>query len=137
MVHRILFETLEKKNINHPELNETAKYISITERRAVDAERASKKYFQAKYLENQIGEVFKGSITGLTDWGIYVEMEENFCEGMIPLRSIKDDHYTFDEQDFVISGKETGNEFNIGDVLFVKVSKVSVARRQIDLELMD
>lgn len=137
MVHRILHETLEKKNKRHAGLADTAKHISFTERKAVDAERASKKYFQAKYLENQIGEAFKGSITGLTEWGIYVEMEENFCEGMVPLRSLKDDRYFFDEQEFVIVGKKTGNTFNIGDILFVKVANVSLAKKQIDLEIFD
>ncbi len=137
MVHRILLETLEKANRRHAGLTETAKHISRTERKAVEAERASKKYFQAKYLENQIGEVFKGSITGLTEWGIYVEMEENFCEGMIPLKSIKDDRYIFDEKEYIIYGKNSGTEFNIGDILFVKVAKVSLKKRQIDLELLD
>ena len=84
----ILFEVLNGIYKNHPKLNETAKHISITERRAVEAERASRKFFQAQFLKDKIGLVFMGTITGLTDWGMFVELNENFCEGMISLKSM-------------------------------------------------
>jgi ribonuclease R len=137
MVHRILFEELTKNLQNHKGLQSTAKHISITERRATEAERASKKYFQALYLQDKEGEIFAGAITGLTEWGIYVEMEENFCEGMIPLKSIGGDRYTFDPDEYIITGQRSGEEFNLGDHLRVRIVKVSLAKKQIDLELID
>jgi ribonuclease R len=137
IVHRVLFNKLNKNNKRIDGMQSTAEHISQTERRATEAERASKKFFQALYLEDKEGEIFEGFITGLTDWGIYVEMEDNFCEGMIPMKSLKGDAYYFDEDDFVIYGKQSGQEFNLGDRLTVRVKDVSLQKRQIDLELID
>lgn len=137
MVHRILLNDLEKVNKRYPNLQGTAEHISITERRASEAERASKKYFQAVYLQDKEGEVFAGSITGLTEWGIYVEIESNFCEGMISLKSMKGERYQFDEEKYVVYGTKSGEEFNLGDRVFVRVLSVSLTKRQIDFELID
>ena len=136
-VHRVLFNVLQKKNKQISGLKETAEHISQTERRAVDAERASSKYFQAVYLEDKEGEVFDGFITGLTEWGIYVEMEDNYCEGMVSLKSLSGDRYVFDEKDYVVYGTKSGQEYNLGDQVKVKILSVSIAKRQIDLELLD
>lgn len=137
MVHRILFNELNKVQKHYKDLQETAEHISRTERRAVDAERSSQKYFQAVYLEHNVGEVFTGVITGLTDWGIYVEMHQNHCEGMVSLKTIQGDRYYFDEQNYVVVGSRSGQEFNLGDVIEVELVGVNIARRQIDLELVD
>lgn len=137
MVHRILFNELNKVNKRYSDLQKTAEHISTTERRASEAERASKKHFQALYLEDKEGEVFAGNITGLTDWGIYVELEDNYCEGMIPLKSLKGDRYLFDEDDYIVYGQRSGEEFNLGDRLMVRVLKVNLNRKQIDLQLLD
>lgn len=137
MVHRILFNELNKINKRYADLQKTAEHISITERKAAEAERASKKYFQALYLEDKEGEVFAGNITGLTDWGIYVELEDNFCEGMVPLKSLKGDRFIFDEDDYIVYGQRSGEKFNLGDRVMVKVIKVNLNRKQIDLQLMD
>ncbi|MEO9533583.1 MAG: ribonuclease R [Crocinitomicaceae bacterium] len=137
MVHRILLETIEKRNKHHKGLSETANHISLTERRASEAERASKKFFQAVYLQDKEGEVFAGNITGLTEWGIYVEMEENYCEGMVALKSMKDDRYHFDAENYVVQGSKYGEKFNLGDRVHVRISKVSVGRKQVDLELIE
>jgi ribonuclease R len=136
-VHRVLFNKLNKSSKRIEGLKKIAEHISQTERKATEAERTSKKYFQALFLEDKEGQVFSGVITGLTDWGIYVELEENYCEGMIALKSLKGDHYSFDEDDFVVSGKRSGEEFNLGDQLNVRVLAVSLSRKQIDLELID
>jgi ribonuclease R len=136
IVHRVLFNVVTNNQKRIAEMKIIADHISRTERKAVDAERTSNKYFQALYLKDKEGEVFKGHITGLTDWGIYVELEENFCEGMIALKSIKGDSYFFDEKEFVVVGNNSGREFNLGDQLEVKLLGVSVPRRQIDLELV-
>ncbi|MEZ4922332.1 MAG: ribonuclease R [Crocinitomicaceae bacterium] len=136
-VHRVLLNKLNGSKQRIAGLKDTAEHISQTERKATEAERASKKYFQALYLEDKQGEIFRGFITGLTEWGIYVELEENFCEGMIPLKSLVGDHYYFDENDFVVYGKRSGEEFNLGDRLVVKIKEVSLEKKQIDLELVD
>lgn len=137
VVHRVLFNDLQKQRKQYSKLKEIADHISQTERKAVDAERTSSKYFQALYLQDKEGEVFTGHITGLTEWGIYVELDENFCEGMISLKSMRGDRYVFDEKDYVIYGTKSGEEFNLGDEVKVKVLDVSLSKRQIDLELVD
>ncbi|MBD3639032.1 MAG: ribonuclease R [Crocinitomicaceae bacterium] len=137
IVHRVLFNELNKEKKRLPRLKDVADHISQTERRAVEAERTSSKYFQALFLEDKQGEVFNGFITGLTEWGIYVELEENYCEGMISVKALRDDHYVFDEKEYLIYGKRSGEEFNLGDHLKVRVVNVSLSKKQIDLELVD
>jgi ribonuclease R len=136
LVHRILLETLEKQNKQHPGLTDTALHISQTERRAVNAERDSQKFFQAFYVKDKIGESFNGVITGITDWGMYVEMTDLHCEGMVQIKSIQDDKYYFDEKKYAVVGLKYGEEFNVGDRLIVIIEKVSLTRKQIDLKLM-
>ena len=136
LVHRILLETLEKQNKQHPGLTDTALHISQTERRAVNAERDSQKFFQAFYVKDRIGESFNGVITGITDWGMYVEMTDLNCEGMVQIKSIQDDKYYFDEKKYAVVGLKYGEEFNVGDRLIVIIEKVSLTRKQIDLKLM-
>ena len=136
-VHRVLFNELQKVRKQIQGLQDTAEHISQTERRAVDAERASSKYFQALYLEDKQGEVFDGFITGLTEWGIYVELEDNYCEGMISLKSLGGERYAFDEKEYIVYGTKSGEEFNLGDQVKVKVLSVSLAKRQIDLQLIE
>jgi len=136
VAHRILFEVLNEQFKHHAHLSQTAKHISITERRAVDAERASRKYFQAQFLKDKIGQVFIGTITGLTEWGMFIELNENYCEGMVSLKSMKDDRYQFDDRDYVVVGVNDNKEYNVGDEVNVKLVKVSLARKQIDLEIV-
>ena len=99
IVHRKLIKSIEEKN-NHTkdQLEHTCNHISKMEKQAVDAERASIKYMQVVFLKDRIGQQFTGMISGLTDWGIYVELYENKCEGMIPLNSMKDDQYFYDPE---------------------------------------
>lgn len=137
MVHRILHNVLRKESMRFSGLDEMADHISKTERRAVDAERASKKYFQAQYLKDKIGERFRGFVTGITEWGMYVEMYENHCEGMIPLKSMRHDRFVFDEKEYVIIGQRTGESYTVGDNVDVILSRVSLVKKQIDLELVD
>lgn len=137
LVHRILFDVLMGNRKAYPELNKIAAHISTTERKAVDAERSSRKYFQAQYLSDQIAEEFTGFITGITDWGMYVEMHENHCEGMVPLKSIKFDQFYFDEAEYALIGKRSGESYTVGDEVKVRLSRVSLVKKQIDLELID
>ena len=137
MVHRILLETLNNKNKQHKGLAEVADHISKTERRAVNAERDSQKYFQAYYLEDKVGEVFDGVIVGITDWGMYVEMTELNCEGMVSLKTLEADNFHFHEKSYAIVGSNSDIEYNVGDHVVVKIHKVSVAKKQVDLLLKE
>lgn len=137
VAHRILFEVLHNKFLHHAHLSSTAKHISMTERKAVEAERTSRKFFQAQFLKDKIGETFVGTITGLTDWGMFVEIDENFCEGMISLKSMKDDRYVFDERDYVVVGVNDNREFNVGDKINVKIVTVNLAKKQVDFEYIN
>lgn len=136
VAHRILFEVLNGKFIHHSQLNSTAKHISLTERKAVEAERSSRKFFQVQFLKDKIGEEFEGVITGLTDWGIFVELVDNFCEGMISLKSLKDDRYYFDERDYTVVGANDNREFNVGDKVRIKLISANLSKKQIDFELI-
>jgi len=137
MVHRILLETINKKNKQHQGLQQIAEHISRTERSSVSAERDSQKYFQAYYLKDKVGETHHGVITGVTDWGMYVEMVELFCEGMVRLNSIESDQYYFDDKSYSIIGNNNNQVFNLGDKVIVKIKAVSVAKKQVDLELIE
>ena len=88
---------------------------------------------QAKYLQDHIGEEFEGLVSGVTEWGIFVEIKENKCEGMIRLRDLPDDFYDYDEETMSVIGSATGNAFRLGDAVKVKVLRVSLEKRQIDL----
>jgi exoribonuclease R len=88
---------------------------------------------QAKYLQDHIGEEFEGLISGVTEWGIFVEIKANKCEGMIRLQNLPDDFYDYDEDSMSVIGSTTGNSYTLGDAVMVKVVNVSLEKRQIDL----
>ncbi len=137
MVHRILFNKLNKKNINYGnKLNEISKHLSTQERKAIESERESNKFFQAKYMNDKIGEKFEGTVSGLADFGLFVKMNENYCEGMISIHSLPDDTYFFDNEKFQIVGRHSGHKYNFGDQVKVKVKDVNLFKKQIDLKLV-
>lgn len=136
MAHRLLQRYLDGGNsANANDYEDRCIHSSDMEKRASDAERASTKYMQAKYLVDHIGEEFEGLVSGMTEWGIYVEIKENKCEGMIRLRDLADDFYEFDEETMSITGSTTGNTYRLGDAVMVKVVDVSLEKRQIDLAI--
>lgn len=136
LVHRILFAELNHKSYEGSgNLGKVCEHISRTERSANEAERDSDKYFQVLYVKNEVGQTFEGIVTGITDFGIFIEMIENRCEGMVNLRNIDGDHYYFDEKNYKISGTNTGVEINLGDKLMVTITNVDVLKRQIDLKI--
>lgn len=137
LVHRILFEELNDNFKPYPQLTSISKHISLTERKATEAERTSKKYFQTLYLEDKVGEVFEGIITGLTDFGIFVELTENFCEGMVSLKAMKGDRYFFDEDSYEVYGQQYGDTYRMGQKVKIKILKVNPTRKQIDYTLLD
>lgn len=137
LVHRILLEELtHQKHKYGSGLNEVCKQISRNERKAADAERESTKYFQTIFVLDKIGEEFDGTVSGITENGMYVKMTENQCEGMIAMNQLPGDRYYFDEEKYRIVGAKTKHEFNLGDKVRVRIYEVSPRKRQIDLELV-
>lgn len=137
MVHRLLALYLEGgKSANAEEYETASAHSSAMEKRAADAERASIKYKQAEYLENNVGQTFKGLISGVTEWGMYVELLDNKCEGMIRLRDITDDFYVLDEKNYCIVGQRKKKKYQLGDEVSVNVKKVDLSKRQIDFSLI-
>ncbi|MBE5319509.1 ribonuclease R [Pedobacter sp. MR2016-19] len=137
MAHRLLQTYLDGGKSADMEFYEVAcVHSSAMEKRAADAERASIKYKQAEYLENNIGTEYKGIISGVTEWGMYVEIEENKCEGMIRLRDISDDFYVLDEKNYCIVGQRKKKKYQLGDEVMIRVKKVDLSKRQIDFTLI-
>ena len=137
MVHRLLALYLDGgKSANEDEYETASSHSSAMEKRAADAERASIKYKQAEYLEGNVGSIFTGLISGVTEWGMYVEIIENKCEGMIRLRDITDDFYVLDEKNYCIVGQRKHKKYQLGDEVQVKVKKVDLSKRQIDFALI-
>jgi ribonuclease R len=137
MVHRLLAAYLNKEKSGSEEEYETAaSHSSAMEKRAADAERASIKYKQVEYLEENVGKLYMGIISGVTEWGMYVELIENKCEGMIRLRDIADDFYVWDEKNYCIVGQRKKKKYQLGDEVKVKVKKVDLSKRQIDFSLI-
>ncbi len=137
MTHRLLQHYLEDgKSPNQNEYEEKCKHASEREYLATKAERASIKYMQVKYMQDHNDEEFKGVITGVTEWGIYVEIIANKCEGMVRLKDIKEDFYTFDEKQFAIVGQATKNTYTLGDEITVKVKRTDLERKQLDFWLV-
>jgi ribonuclease R len=137
MVHRLLFHYLnggQSANAEHYE--KLCQHSSQMEKKAADAERASVKYKQAEYLRDQVGNIFSGVISGVTEWGMYVEIIENKCEGMIRLRDISDDFYTLDEKNYAIIGQRKKKVYQLGDEVRIKVKNVDLTKKQIDFSLV-
>ncbi|MES2798574.1 MAG: ribonuclease R [Bacteroidota bacterium] len=138
VVHRILQEELTTKRHQFGnDLSAVGKHISKMERRAVEAERESTKYFQTLYMQDKIGEEFEGTVSGLADFGMFVKMDDNGCEGMIPMLDIPGDRYFFEADKYRIIGGRTKKEFNFGDKITVRVYEVHLRKRQINLEIVE
>ena len=138
LIHRILQEELtsKKHSISGEKLQDVCKHISKMERKASDSERESAKYFQTLFVAEHIGETFKGVVTGIADHGLFVRMNDNLCEGMVPIQEIPGDRFYFDQNTFRIVGARTKKEFNFGDSVTVRIVDVKPKKRQIDLELL-
>ena len=137
MVHRLLFHYLNGgQSANEEHYEKLCQHSSQMEKKAADAERASVKYKQAEYLRDQVGNVFSGVISGVTEWGMYVEIIENKCEGMIRLRDISDDFYTLDEKNYAIIGQRKKKVYQLGDEVRIRVKNVDLTKKQIDFSLV-
>lgn len=137
MVHRLLDRYLSgKPTVPAPEWEEYCKHCSDQETKAADAERASIKYKMVEFMEDKIGNEYDGIISGLTEWGMYIEIEDNRIEGMVSLRSIPGDFYIFNHEDFVIESSTGNRKFNMGDRVRIKVSKADLEHKQLDFTLI-
>ncbi|NQU87341.1 MAG: ribonuclease R [Mariniphaga sp.] len=135
MVHRLLERYLDGgRSVNAQKYEEMCRHSSDMETRAANAERTSIKYKQVEFMQDHIGEIYKGVISGITDWGIYVELE-NKIEGMIPIRELDDDFYVFDEKNYALVGKHSHKKYQLGDDLYVEVWRTNLERKQLDLKL--
>lgn len=138
MVHRLLWHYLcEGVSPSETEYEKLCEHSSEMEKRAADAERASIKYKQVEFMESMLGESFDGIVSGVTEWGLYVEMTETKCEGMVRLADLEDDYYYLDEENYCVIGQNHGKLITLGDDVRVKVVKTDINRRIIDLELLE
>jgi len=137
MVHRLLEHYLNGgQSVNADHYEKMCQHASAMEKKAADAERSSVKYKQAEFLKDQVGTVYSGVISGVTEWGMYVEIIENKCEGMIRLRDISDDFYTLDEKNYAIIGQRKKKIYQLGDEVQIRVKNVDLAKKQIDFSLV-
>ncbi|MBD5199839.1 MAG: ribonuclease R [Bacteroidales bacterium] len=138
MVHRLLERYLDGgRSVNVDKLEEQCKHSSDMEQLAANAERASIKFKQVEYMKDHMGEVYDGIITGVTEWGLYVELNDNKCEGLIPVRDLTDDYYDFDEKNYCLIGRRKNNRFRLGDEIKVRVARADVDKKQLDFALVD
>lgn len=133
MVHRLLQHYLDGgQPANRNTYEALCEHSSNREKAASEAERASTKYMQVKFMEKHLGEDFMGVISGVTEWGVFVELIESKCEGMVRIRDFKDDYYVFDERNFAIEGEKSGRIFQLGDQIMVTVKRADLERKQLD-----
>jgi len=138
LVHRLLEAHLNGKVYsNADELEQFCKHSSDQEKMAAEAERASIKYKQVEFLKDKVGQQFVGIISGVTEWGIYVEISENKCEGMVRPRDMTDDYYSFDEDNYRYVGKRTGKTYRLGDKVMIEVKDADMLKKQLTFTLVD
>ncbi|MBN2812800.1 MAG: ribonuclease R [Bacteroidales bacterium] len=137
MVHRLLAGYLKgTPTENQKAYEKMCRHSSKMEVLAMEAERASIKYKQTEFMKDKVGQQFEGVVSGVTEWGIYVEIIENKCEGMIPIRGLAGDFYEYDEDNYCIRGRRSGKKYQIGDPLQIEVVRVNMEKKQIDFALV-
>lgn len=139
MVHRLLTRYLDedKRTVNELTYENYCEHCSDMEQTAANAERASTKYKQVEFMQDRLGQVFEGVISGITEWGLFVELNDNKCEGMIPIRDLEDDYYEFDEKNYCLRGRHKQHIYQLGDPLKVKVARTNLEKRQLDFVLAE
>ena len=136
MVHRLLTRYLAGgRTVSQNKYEDMCKHCSEMEQTAASAERASIKYKQVEFMAERIGQVYDGTISGITEWGIYVEINENKCEGMIPMRDLGEDFYEFDEKNYCLIGRKRHKKYSLGDAVRVQVVRASLEKKQLDFTL--
>ena len=137
MVHRLLTHYLEQegRSANLKKYESMCEQSSKMEEIAAQAERASIKYKQVEFMADKIGQVFEGVISGICEWGIYVELNDSKCEGLVPMRDLDDDYYEFDEKNYCLRGRRDHHVYQLGDAMKVKVARADLEKKQLDFEL--
>ena len=137
MVHRLLLHYLNGgKSVNAEEYEDICSHCSSMEQIAANAERTSIKYKQVEFLSGKIGQVYDGIISGVTEWGLYVELNANKCEGLIPIRDLNDDYYELDEKNHCLIGRHSKNIYRLGDPVTIKIARTNMQRKIIDFILV-
>lgn len=139
MVHRLLTKYLDEngRSVSEKKYEALCDHSSGMEQIAANAERASIKYKQVEFMSERLGQVYDGVISGVTEWGLYVELNENKCEGMIPIRDLDDDYYEFDEKNYCLRGRRKNRVYSLGDTITVKVARANLEKKQLDFALME
>jgi len=137
IVHRIINEILKKENSTQIDLENTCLHCSSMEEKATKAERASTKLMQVKYLQDKTDQVFKGVISGMNERGVFVEINDSKCEGLVKMKDIPNDFYNFDKKANAVVGQNTHQEYGLGDLVFVKVKKTNIEKKQIDFIIIE
>ena len=136
MVHRLLEMYLAgEKSYNSGKCEAKCEHCSNREEMAVNAERASTKYKQVEFMKDKIGQAYEGIISGVSEWGFFVELTENHCEGMVPMRELDDDFYEYDETNYCLIGMRTKNKYSIGQKVKVEILNANLAKRQLDFKI--
>jgi len=138
MVHRLLAKYEDGgRSVSEVKYEDLCDHCSNMEQIAANAERASIKYKQVEFMMDKLGQVFDGVISGVTEWGLYVELNENKCEGMIPIRELDDDYYEFDEKNYCLRGRRKHHVYSLGDTITIKVARANLEKKQLDFSLVD
>lgn len=137
MVHRLLEHYLAGgRSVTQKKYEAMCEHCSSMEQVAANAERASIKYKQVEFMQDKLGQVFDGVISGVTEWGLYVELNDNKCEGLVPIRDLDDDYYEFDEKNYCIIGRRKKRQYRLGDPITIKVAQANLDRKQLDYQLV-
>ncbi|MCL2302765.1 MAG: ribonuclease R [Lentimicrobiaceae bacterium] len=137
MVHRLLDMYLhDKPSVNKNQYEEFCKFCSKMEQKATEAERTSIKYKQAEYLADKIGQVFEATVSGISKWGVFAELKESKCEGVIPIKRFDDDFYYIDDDNFTLIGLHTGKSIRFGDTIKVKVTEVDLQKKTMTFDVV-
>lgn len=137
MVHRLIAKYADgARSADKQKLEDQCKHSSDMEQLAANAERASIRYKQVEFMQDRLGETYAGVISGVTEWGLYVELDENKCEGLVPVRDLADDYYDFDEKNYCLIGRKYHNKYTLGDQVKVQVARADLDRKQLDFALV-
>lgn len=137
MVHRLLAKYAEGgRTADKVKVEDQCKHSSEMEQTAANAERASIRYKQVEFMQDRLGEIYEGVISGVTEWGFYVELDENMCEGLVPVRDLADDFYEYDEKNYCLIGRKHHNRYTLGDKVKVQVARADLDRKQLDFALI-
>lgn len=138
MVHRLVTKYMDGgRSVSEAKYEDLCDHSSNMEQIAANAERASIKYKQVEFMSERLGQIYDGVISGVTEWGLYVELNENKCEGLVPVRDLDDDYYEFDEKNYCLRGRRKNKIYSLGDAITVRVARANLEKKQLDFELIE